>query len=534
MKLFSYIFVIAVILIGLSGCEDKNFYNDNIEDRNNPDSQAKLIDFKMNVDNFICNGIISGEVIIVKIPYGTVIGSYSPVIEISSGATIDPASGIEVNFTNPVVYTVTSKDGTVENQYNIITAETPNDEADITRLTMNINSTDYTGNIDGTNITVTAPYGTTVGSYSPVIEISAGATIDPLGGISQDFSGGPVIYTVTAHDGITSINYNVSVIEAPNNEAFITGLTVNIAGNDYTGDISGTDITVDVPYSTIISQHSPVIQISAGAAVTPLSGVEVDFSAGAVVYTVTAEDGTTTTNYNVTINELPFDPVWHGDYTITNQSHIDALLNKTTIDGSLTVNSIFLTDLTGLESLTTINGSLIINNTMNLENLKGLGSLNYIGGQLYINNNSDLSLIERLEFVTYIGTHIQIYNNPVLDALTALDNVTSISGGIAVTDNPSLQSLGFMSKITTCKSVYINRNHGMGNIGLQLLKTVNGDFRIINNDNINRIYILALETVDGDFEVTYNDDLRHQYPQEVLVGLTTFGGIAYIFGNNND
>jgi hypothetical protein len=44
-----------------------------------------------------------------------------------------------------------------------------------------------------------------------------------------------------------------------------------------------------------LSSLAPTIEVSAGATVTPESGVAQDFSSGKeVVYTVTAEDGVTT------------------------------------------------------------------------------------------------------------------------------------------------------------------------------------------------------------------------------------------------
>ena len=49
----------------------------------------------------------------------------------------------------------------------------------------------------------------TLTSLSPVITVSAGATISPASGTSQDFSS-PVIYTVTAENGST-VNYTVTI-----------------------------------------------------------------------------------------------------------------------------------------------------------------------------------------------------------------------------------------------------------------------------------------------------------------------------------
>lgn len=58
-------------------------------------------------------------------------------------------------------------------------------------------------------ITVTAPFGTEVGSLSPIITVSDNASVTPASGAEQDFTD-PVIYTVTAEDGSTQ-EYTVTV-----------------------------------------------------------------------------------------------------------------------------------------------------------------------------------------------------------------------------------------------------------------------------------------------------------------------------------
>jgi hypothetical protein len=50
----------------------------------------------------------------------------------------------------------------------------------------------------------------------------------------------------------------------------------------------------------VVTALEPTITLSAGASVSPLSGVATDFTA-AVDYTVTAEDGSTTQVWAVTV-----------------------------------------------------------------------------------------------------------------------------------------------------------------------------------------------------------------------------------------
>ena len=79
-------------------------------------------------------------------------------------------------------------------------------------------------------------------------------------------------------------------------EADITKFVV--AGVEAT--ISGTSITAEVPHGTDVTKLKPTITISKDATVSPKSGAQKDFT-NAVSYVVTAEDGTTTKTYTVTI-----------------------------------------------------------------------------------------------------------------------------------------------------------------------------------------------------------------------------------------
>jgi hypothetical protein len=70
-------------------------------------------------------------------------------------------------------------------------------------------------------------------------------------------------------------------------------------------NISGTTITYTYPEGTAATALTPTITVSAGATVTPASGVAQNFFTGAgVTYTVTAEDGTTTKTYTVSALQI--------------------------------------------------------------------------------------------------------------------------------------------------------------------------------------------------------------------------------------
>lgn len=59
----------------------------------------------------------TAQTITIMVGPGTNASALAPTIEISTGATINPASGASVDFTSPVTYTVTAEDGTTTKQW---------------------------------------------------------------------------------------------------------------------------------------------------------------------------------------------------------------------------------------------------------------------------------------------------------------------------------------------------------------------------------------------------------------------------------
>jgi formylglycine-generating enzyme required for sulfatase activity len=230
-------------------------------------------------------GVISGTDITVTVPYGTDVTALQPTV-VFSGSSVSPASGTTLNFTNPVTYTVTAADSSTKS-YQVTVVVALNSSKDIISFTI----LGVDGVIAGTSISLTVPYGTDVTSLSPVITQS-GASITPASGKPMNFTTS-VIYTVTAADSSIS-QYTVTVTAAPSNSKDITLFDINGTA----GTVSGTAISVTLPYGTPVTSLAPSITHT-GSAVSPASGTYQDFT-NPVAYTVTAAD-TSTKTYTVTI-----------------------------------------------------------------------------------------------------------------------------------------------------------------------------------------------------------------------------------------
>jgi hypothetical protein len=72
---------------------------------------------------------------------------------------------------------------------------------------------------------------------------------------------------------------------------------------NYMGEISGTEILTEIAFGTDVTILVPTIEISPRAILSPSAGNPTNF-AGPVIYTVTAEDGTTK-NFTISVTPAP-------------------------------------------------------------------------------------------------------------------------------------------------------------------------------------------------------------------------------------
>lgn len=229
---------------------------------------------------------IVGTSISLTLPFGTDPSALTPTIAIT-GDSVSPASGVAHDFSSQATYRVTAEDSTFRD-YTVTVTIAKNPAKTITRFTiMNVDAT-----IDGTSITLTLPFGTSLTGLIPTI-VFEGDSVSPASGQAHDFVT-PQAYTVTAANGTQQV-YTVTVDVARNPAKDITMFTLSGATTTLIGDNT---IDVTMPNGTSLSSLTPTIAIS-GVSVSPASGVARDFT-GPVTYTVTAEDETTKI-YTVTV-----------------------------------------------------------------------------------------------------------------------------------------------------------------------------------------------------------------------------------------
>ncbi|MBK6965946.1 MAG: DUF5018 domain-containing protein [Bacteroidales bacterium] len=323
-------------------------------------TQAEILSFTMaeQVAPAVINPLAA--TITLEVNPTTPLTALSPVISVSAGATINPASGVIRDFTNPVSYTVTAEDGTTTKEWTVtVTNAVPNyglldddgvnlptitywytgQGSDITQKGTEFNTTDLgplsslfirgsafktykngTGDVAGAQFRykVWSTTGTEPDTYTTR---NVNWTSNDGGG-NQTWAGFGDQIVIT--DGLVAGTYNLKI--------FFTISGTGIAGDTEDGPFSATfqvqefsteaeildftlteqtgpavintgdaTVTVEVTNGTSLTSLIPAISVSAGATIDPLSGVEQDFTTP-VIYTVTSESGSTK-SWTVTVNE---------------------------------------------------------------------------------------------------------------------------------------------------------------------------------------------------------------------------------------
>jgi hypothetical protein len=209
--------------------------------------------------------------------------------------------------------------------------------------------------------------------------------------------------------------------------------------------------------------------------------------------------------------------------------NLDGLNNLTSIGGTLQIgNNInstganpVLASLGGLGNLSAIEGDLRILGNDSLVDLSGLESLTSIGGSLLIGDwwnmwpcaNLSLLSLDGLDNVASVGDGIQIVGGIVED-ISALSNLTSINGHVMLRYIGSLQSLDGLNNISSIGGGCTLWDLGVINFkDLDNLNYIGGGLDILSNDSLTSLTGLEGLTSVGSLGIFGNDSLTS------LVGL---------------
>lgn len=271
---------------------------------------------------------VSRNTISAIVPYGTdvaaLVATYS-----KRGVSVAVGGAVQVNgttandFSSPVVYTVTAENGmTIEYTVTITFAKNHAKAINAFKFSTTENSvlsSDVQGIITGENISAIVPYGTDITALKATFSTTGASvavdnTIQTSGTTSNNFSG-DVIYVVTAED-LSTLEYKVKITVGMNPAKEITAFSFLAACNtalsaNMTGTISGTNISVLLPYNTDVSDLRTLVATftTTGESVYvdvfyQSSGISRNNFTKSVTYSVTAEDASVQ-DYTVTVAITP-------------------------------------------------------------------------------------------------------------------------------------------------------------------------------------------------------------------------------------
>jgi hypothetical protein len=221
---------------------------------------------------------------------------------------------------------------------------------------------------------------------------------------------------------------------------------------------------------------------------------------------------------------------------------LTGLENLTSIGGSLSIGSEYygnssLVNLSGLENLTSIGNDIIILLNEDLMSLTGLENLTSIPGSLLIVGNDALTSLAGLDNITAIGNYFQLFivengtviGNPALASLSGLESLTSI-GGNTIIGGSALASLSGLESLSSIGSRLGISGSALANLsGLENVTYVGGNLSISGTYALTSLSGLPNVIIMGNLIIEFNSNLAS------LTGLenvTSVGGDLKI--ENND
>lgn len=171
--------------------------------------------------------------------------------------------------------------------------------------------------------------------------------------------------------------------------------------------------------------------------------------------------------------------------------NLSGLSSLQTINGQLTISDNFkLVSLDGIQSLTYINDGLLVTNNFFLTSFNGLNNLTSIGdGYIHIAHNGHLIDLSGLETLTTVNGAIYIAFNVSLNSLNGLNSLTTVNGNFTISGNNLITTLSALSNLTE-----INGNLQIDNIdslsslsGLENLNQINGSLTLLFITNLTNI-----------------------------------------------
>ncbi len=284
-----------------------------------PEPEAEIISFNIPGQVGGSNIDENNHTVELSMPYGTDLTNLVSNFILSKGAIAEvdgilQESGITSNdFTNPLIYTVISYYGSLEQDWTVTVIELPNDEADILSFSFPEQNSEAVIDSQRAQVEIEVEYETDLSDLVASFNLSPQASAyingtEQFSGITENDFTLPLVYSVIAGDNSLK-EWTITVTEGRNSEnEFLSYNLPQQIGQSVIDTVNNT-ISLDILYGIELDNLVASFTLS-NQAVSYVNGIEQesgvtpnDFN-DQITYLVTAGD-LSTSEYTVVVNILP-------------------------------------------------------------------------------------------------------------------------------------------------------------------------------------------------------------------------------------
>ena len=231
----------------------------------------------------------------------------------------------------------------------------------------------------------------------------------------------------------------------------------------------------------------------------------------------------------------PYCSTIEGDLSINGSdiNSLEALENIIAVNGDLLIgqqfggHNISLSNLSGLDNIRIVGGSLVVRSNPVLQSLNGLNKIDSIGKSLKISFN-DLSDFSGLDSLKYIGQNLLI-SNVNCNSFSGFESLKEIGGTLDIDIWDNLQSLTGLNNLERIGLDFQLQSGDLTDLtGLESLKKIGGSFTISDTYLDSLTGLVSLDTIGSNLRIAINYDLTNL---NGLENLTYIGGSLNISSN---
>jgi gliding motility-associated-like protein len=264
---------------------------------------------------------------------------------ITSGTASNPIS-LNVG-PNTITTVVTAQDGTTTDTYTVVVTRGAASVATLSNLVLSSGTltpgfasgtTSYTASVSNATTSITVTPTTTDANATVTVNGTSVTSGTASGSISLNVGANTITTVVTAQDGTTTNTYTVVVTRAASSLATLSNLTIS-AGTLAPAFTSGTtsyaasvsNATTSITVTPTAADANSTITVNGAAVVSGNASGPIPLSVGnnAISVVVTAQDGTTTDTYTISVSRAPSSIVTLSNITLSSGTLVPVFNSST-------------------------------------------------------------------------------------------------------------------------------------------------------------------------------------------------------------